>query len=428
MITLRVYPEVGVDEQCNRPSPYPPCELCPSPPPVDSDLASVRVRQMRVPGSVLRVVAICCLLAVSAQGSLLETLFGSTASLCTEQSPLGATCTCPREESRMYQGADCSDREIEQLPVDLVLPAGIPSVSFQRNRLSVIKEDQFQDNSAVQVLRLSKNRLETIEARAFSSLPGLEMLLLDKNGLTEIDATAFEGLSKLVRLDLGFNKLRRLEPSLFSGTAIRELQLHYNPLVTLDPDMMLFLPHLQKIDLDSTDISELPAELFSSCPHLITLLLPHNRLTAVPRDALSRAAGLRSLDLSGNELVTVPSEAFSESPELRRLVLSSMKTLERVEAHAFSGLDGLEELLCQFNPVLTEVDAAAFRHAGSDRFIASLQLVDLKENALTALSPDLLSWGEVEFVDLGMNPWNCDCDMEWVASANYSFKQEPLFK
>ncbi|KAF0293452.1 Carboxypeptidase N subunit 2 [Amphibalanus amphitrite] len=383
---------------------------------------------MPAPNAVPRLAALLCLLAAGVGGSLYADLFGSSASVCTEQSPLGAPCLCPREQSRLHQGADCSDRQIAELPAELELPDGIPSVSFQQNRIAEVKRDQFRYNAAVEVLRLSKNRIAAVGPRAFSNLPGLELLLLDKNGLAEIDATAFEGLTRLARLDLGFNQLRTLEPSLFSGTAIRELQLHYNPLVTLAPDTMLFLPQLQKIDLDSTDLSELPAELFASCPHLITLLVPHNRLTEIPHQTLRRAAGLRHLDLSGNQLQTVPAGAFAECPELRRLVLSSMKTLQRVEGHAFSGLDQLEELLCQFNPALTEVDASAFRHEGSERFLASLQLVDLKENALTQLSAELLPWSSVEFIDLEMNPWTCDCELEWVTGVNHSFKQEPLFK
>ncbi|XP_037087140.1 platelet glycoprotein V-like [Pollicipes pollicipes] len=367
------------------------------------------------------------LLVAGAHSGIYESLFGSSALLCLDASPLGVTCDCPEEASRLYQGVDCSGLEVTDLPVGLTLPASAPTVSFERNQLTVVKEGQFQQNPSVKTARLSKNRIEVLAPRAFSGLPALETLLLDKNLLREIDPSALQGLKHLVRLDLGFNKLSTLDPELFAGTAIRELSLHYNPLVTLDAGLFIFLPHLQVLDLDSTDLSALPAGLLAVNQRLVTLLLPHNHLTAVPAETLSEATSLRTLDMSGNKLESVPSAGLAVVPSLRRLILSSMSSLRRLEANAFSGLDELEELLCQFNG-LTEVDESAFKDTLSGEYLARLVRVDLKENSLTRISRDLLPWERMDYVDLERNPWTCDCEMDWVAKGNFLFEEEPLFQ
>ena len=40
--------------------------------------------------------------------------------------------------------------------------------------------------------------------------------------------------------------------------------------------------------------------------------------------------------------------------------------------------------------------------------------VHLDGNSLAFISEILLPWDEVEMVELGKNPWRCDCDLLWI--------------
>ncbi|XP_037073962.1 leucine-rich repeat-containing protein 4-like [Pollicipes pollicipes] len=227
---------------------------------------------------------------------MFDTLFGTSASICTDATPLAATCSCTRQQRQGPRSIDCAGRGLDNLPVGLTLPGGFSAVTFGENKLTEVKRGQFR-----------------------------------------------------------FNRLRVLDPSLFVNTDIRVLLLSHNPLVKLDPMLFMFVPRLRRLDL------------------------------------------------------------------------SSMRSLRRLEAHAFSGLDQLEELRCGSGGALAEVHPAAFRDAASGEHLARLVSVDLAGNNLTGVSCDLLPWGRMEFVGVEQNPWTCDCDMAWAAGGALPHEDAPSF-
>ncbi|XP_037073986.1 chondroadherin-like protein [Pollicipes pollicipes] len=236
---------------------------------------------------------------------MFDTLFGTSALICTDATPLAATCNCGRRQRQGPRSIDCAGRGLDNLPVGLTLPGGFSAVTFGENKLTEVKRGQFRWNPAVTTLNLSHNLVSTVDPWALAGLPVLRTLLLDHNQLTELKLKALQGVYDLAQLDLSFNRLRVLDSLLFVNTDIRELRLRHNPLVTLAPRLFLFVPRLRLLDLGGADLTALPADLFASSRLLETLLLPDNQLTAVPSETLAAAPGLSTLDLSGNRLESV---------------------------------------------------------------------------------------------------------------------------
>jgi hypothetical protein len=100
---------------------------------------------------------------------------------------------------------------------------------------------------------------------------------------------------------------------------------------------------------------------------------------------------------------------------------------------AFAGLTSLKELSLQRNHRLISIDPMAFKVSLLNNIFLPFHwlilqgdsttstndsnpaIIRLSDNALTSIDEDLLSWKDLEYLDLLRNPWICDCNLQWVA-------------
>lgn len=105
---------------------------------------------------------------------------------------------------------------------------------------------------------------------------------------------------------------------------------------------------------------------------------------------------------------------------LRALGLSYMMRLKSIDRGAFSALANLTTFNCTNNPHLGHIDGAAFSRAGRITnatteewpVVAELRL---HNNNLRILDSHLLArWDTVHVLELETNPWQCDCENQWL--------------
>ena len=131
------------------------------------------------------------------------------------------------------------DTILSRLPKDrtcqLVTDADLSSITHQldlvNQRVTSLKEGDFEGLFNVSVLNLENNDLTTLPAGVFDGLTGVYILYLENNHLETLPSGVFDGLISLRILDVRDNELNELPPDLFDGLAgLSELLLDGNEL------------------------------------------------------------------------------------------------------------------------------------------------------------------------------------------------------
>ncbi|CAN7989114.1 unnamed protein product [Ixodes hexagonus] len=130
-----------------------------------------------------------------------------------------------------------------------------------------------------------------------------ERLNVSFNELTTIPPEIAFRIPHLRFLDLSYNRLTSLPSSLGFLFHLEELLLSSNQLTSV-PDTVMHLKALQRLDLSHNLLREIP-ETLGKIPALTKLNVSHNKLTCLPK-SLGRAASLATLLASGNAEMTSP--------------------------------------------------------------------------------------------------------------------------
>ncbi|KPP78909.1 leucine-rich repeat-containing protein 4-like [Scleropages formosus] len=236
----------------------------------------------------------------------------------------------------------------------------------------------------------------------------------------------------------------------------RYLNLMENSIEVIQADTFRHLHHLERLQLGRNAIRQIEVGAFNGLTNLNTLELFDNRLTVIPSGAFEYLSKLRELWLRNNPIESIPSYAFNRVPSLMRLDLGELRKLEYISDGAFEGLYNLKYLnlgMCNIRemPHLTplvgleeleisenhfpEIKPGSFRGLKSlkklwimnsqialierNAFddVTALMELNLAHNNLSSLPHDLFSpLRYLVELHLHHNPWNCDCDVVWLAS------------
>lgn len=198
----------------------------------------------------------------------------------------------------------------------------------------------------------------------------------------------------------GFRDLRNLTIRSLNGRKTK---------ISLDLERGAFdmNPHIEKIDLSSNNIWQIPEHLFCSLSNLVVLNVSSNMLKDVTelgfsdqltgstsavqakRDHESTIApvscslDLQTLDLSNNQISVMPSHGFSALKRLKSLNLSG-NAINMLDDTALRGLRSLEVFDLSSNRIVA-LPAALFKDAKN-----SLKELRLQNNSISALSPGLV--------------------------------------
>ncbi|XP_036624667.1 platelet glycoprotein Ib alpha chain [Trichosurus vulpecula] len=162
-------------------------------------------------------------------------------------------------------------------------------------------------------------------------------------------------------------------------TQLTELKLAKNSISVLQADGKL--PLLSSLDLSDNDLQKLP-QLGPSLPSLTLLDLSRNALESLSPQALTGLDSLENLDLQGNKLRDLPPGFLKGTPKLQKLNLAN-NYLHHLSADLLAGLDNLNTLF-------------------------------LQNNLLSLLPPGFFGTLLLPYVFLHSNPWNCNCELQYL--------------
>ncbi|KAK4288526.1 hypothetical protein Pmani_038448 [Petrolisthes manimaculis] len=322
---------------------------------------------------------------------------------------------------------DCTTTDLTEVPPMTSDNFTIPWVlDFSNNQIHDVPMFPVLPNLIA--IKFKRNVITHIADMAFINLPDLKTLDLQNNNLTEeaLGEEIFKGPYNdtfkdpigLQELDLSYNNIRTLlSHTLHHLPFLRRLFLSHNPLRDISWAMataITELRNLEELDLSQTQLDRLPSHFITELKHLRVLTLAGNKLTSVPSE-VNYAHNLQLLNLNANPIVTLSVGDFQAGlATLRELQLSAMPHLRSVGKETFSSLTNLEVLRMSDNPELSILDPEAFYLMHGDEI--ALQEIHLQDNHLTTLSETLLPWLQLRYVDLQNNPWNCDCNLKWIAT------------
>lgn len=333
-------------------------------------------------------------------------------------------------------------------------------LNLKNNSIGYIEDNAFLPLYNLHTLNLAENRLLTIDESLFNGLFVLSKLTLNNNLLVNIDRKAFKNCSDVKELDLSSNQLLEVPDALWELPFLKTLDLGENQISTFANGSFKNLNQLTGLRLIDNQIGNLSVGMFWDLPSLQVLNIAKNKIHLIERGTFSRNAQLEAIRLDGNFLTDI-NGVFSTLASLLWLNLSEnhlvwfdyafvpsnlkwldihgnfiehlgnyyklqdqihIKTLDvshnRIMEISPLAIPNSVELLFINNNFLNNIHVNTF----FDK--KNLTRVDMYANEIVHLELNSLRLSNVpankslpEFY-IGGNPFQCDCNMEWLPIIN----------
>ncbi len=177
----------------------------------------------------------------------------------------------------------------------------LENIELPDNKLTELKQTDFQNMINLSKLDVSGNQIQTIEAKTFNSQRKLTKLDLNKNVLTKINVDMFQGLAYLNHIILSHNKISFVEANSFSPLIhLIILDISSNQLTSIDKDMFTGLHKLELVDLASNKISRIEPKSFDDLVSLKKLIIMVNSLTTLDHDFLIKYLEAKNVTIYGD--------------------------------------------------------------------------------------------------------------------------------
>uniref|UniRef100_A0A6V7JCW7 LRRCT domain-containing protein n=1 Tax=Bracon brevicornis TaxID=1563983 RepID=A0A6V7JCW7_9HYME len=284
-----------------------------------------------------------------------------------------------------------AENPLMERDVSLLLGTGRRLETVDASRTGLIRVPAALTRS-VRALRLAGNKLTCIRDGDFDGYPLLKILDLSDNLLNVVEEDSLGRLETLEELDLSGNRLKfvpkRLPSSLINlnlrGNLIEELALN---------------------DLEGID-------------NIRTLLLDSNMIERIEEGALSQLPVLSELDISNNPIKQLPANTLAGPISLTRLSMSGLMELEweeeRREDMAFPV--PTPERLIYLD--VSRSPALAAQLLADDAALSackSLVTLNLGGSNITSIRSDLVFLlPQLKTLGLSDNQWNCTPDIFWL--------------
>jgi Leucine-rich repeat (LRR) protein len=315
------------------------------------------------------------------------------------------------------------------------------NVTWQNSGIVQIDYDTFHSLKKLEKLDLSKNKLDAVATKTFHPISELKLLNLSQNMLHDLPENIFEGLGKLEELSLSHNQFHVIPFQVFAPLKLlRLIDLSYNTIALIPDDFFLpntnlisllmqgnnlaslssksfaGLSNLRTLDLSNNTLHNLPRNLFSGLKTLKYLNLGKNLLHELSSNTLYGLNNLGWLNLSHNPLHCLPTKLLSPCSNLDTLIIANTQLEELLDTD-LQGLANLNTLIVNNNVYLREINDYTLVHC------PNLNHIDFSGNNLTKLPQSLSTLANVRELNLGSNPWACDCRMLWFLqwSKNLTF-------
>ncbi|GIX92490.1 hypothetical protein CDAR_400453 [Caerostris darwini] len=243
----------------------------------------------------------------------------------------------------------CDRQNLQTIPLDL--PNNVQELDLSENVLEFIDTKHFQLNENLQTLILKGSRVTLINKDAFKNLPHLKDLYLTNNEIGSLI-----GGTMTTNKDLNF------------------LDLSYNPITVLHPEVFEGLHNLEILDLRHCLLKGLPPGVFDSLVNLKILFLDNNRLTSITTYVFQKLGNLEMLYISWNKIESIHLTNWVGLQNLKTLAISENK-ISALESTSFGNMSALHKL---------DVNGNQIKVISPDTFIglSSLESLNLQKNEL----------------------------------------------
>lgn len=136
------------------------------------------------------------------------------------------------------------------------IPIGLFSFFYNVRQVNInsygrfieISENSFKGGSKIETMSVSISQISSIPAYAFSDCESLKVLQLVNSQISKVDSNAFTGAENLNYLSLESNHLTAFDIA-SSLPKLQVLNLRFNQITAIHPNVLSFLPILTRLDL-----------------------------------------------------------------------------------------------------------------------------------------------------------------------------------
>ena len=195
----------------------------------------------------------------------------------------------------------------------------------------------------VQEFKLAKLTPQTIGNKVIL-VANLEIIKWTDGQLDTIEQDTFEGMEGLKTLILSNNQIKKIDSYSFrqSRTSLEELDLSFNPIEQIDKLAFSSLKNLKTINLFKTNLSQVPADLFSSLVSLENLKISNQiNLNKFDWNSLTRLNNLKTINLSfmKSKNVILDEDMIQNEADVIVSVLSKLSNIW-LNGYNFTNKDG----------------------------------------------------------------------------------------
>lgn len=289
---------------------------------------------------------------------------------------------------------DLSNRLLKSLPDDITSNVEITKLYLKCNNLKKLKGCDNLVN--LQVLDISNNHFKTFPQEVLS-LSKLKDLILAENRLTEIPS-GISDLGQITKLDLSGNNLSTFPVSICTLANLQWLNVSYNKVDEI-PREVAGLTSLTHLYLQHNCIIKVTGSI-CQLSSLRELALNHNQLETLTH-SIGELELLVNLNLSFNKLKVIP-EGLKKGGSLKSLHKLDLgnNCMESIDEDFFDSdeeiLPSLEELSMN-NNLLQSLPNSFWSN------MSNLTLLDLRNNKLQDIPPEIGNFLYLNILDLSMN-------------------------
>ncbi|KAL0123967.1 hypothetical protein PUN28_006051 [Cardiocondyla obscurior] len=221
------------------------------------------------------------------------------------------------------------------------LSPNVTAIFLSDNSLTHLSRDALSRYPEIRLLYLDNNNIVKLDKGAFTYQSKLFWLILTNNSISEVLPGHLTGLNNLETLLLDKNKIVTADFSdLEDSAAVYLINLSKNMLTT-SALRLPRLPVLTEILLDGNYFESITEDLFAGCPALKSLNLAYNRIVTMPPNVFQPLSNLLKLLIGYNPIVELSMALFNPLINLRSLSIEdiNMDDIDENAFNAFSRLD-----------------------------------------------------------------------------------------